>query len=125
MIVWVKPYGCCFWLWNKSLTDVGLLSEMWLYAYEATRKGWTGQPGHFVRTNLQFSELHRRQITFYDENRNFLRADNKIEFERKSRQKEEIAFAYNLEDTTFDLLERSDDYEDGVHMIAPDGFYSS
>jgi len=110
--------------WNKSLTDMGLLSEMWLYAYEASRKGWTGQSDSFLATNPQFSELYSRQVSFYDQNKNFLRADRKIELERSSRKKEKIAFKQNLDEATLDLLEYSDNYEDdGYYMIASDEFY--
>lgn len=110
--------------WNKSLTEMGLLSEMWLYAYEASKKGWTGQSDHFLATDPQFSELYTRQVSFYNENRNFLRANKKIELERKARKKEKIAFSQNLEEATLDLIDQFDTYEDeSLYMTAPDEFY--
>lgn len=111
--------------WNKSLDDAGLVSEMWLYAYEASRKGWTGQPDHFLSTDPQFSELYNRQVSFYNENRNFLRADRKIELERRIKRKASIAFSQGLEDATFELLDEQDDLDDvDFYKFSPEDFYS-
>jgi hypothetical protein len=111
--------------WNQSLTDTGLQSEMWLYAYEASRKGWTGQSGRFLASNPQFSEFYNRQISFYNENKNFLRASRKIEIERNNRKKEKIAFSQNLDEAALDLLDKFDEYDlHDPEPIAPDDFYA-
>ena len=110
--------------WNRSLNDTGLRSEMWLYVYEASRKGWTGQSDLFLKSNAQFAELHARQISFYNEDRNFLKVSRKIEIEIRNRKKERIAFSNNLDEAALDLLEQYDDqdYHDS-EPIAPDDFY--
>ena len=98
---------------------------MWLYAYEASRKGWTGLSSSFLASNPQFSELAKRQISFYNENKNFLRASRKIDIERRNREKEKIAFSKNLDEAALDLLEQFDEYDfsDPEPMVSDD-FYA-
>ncbi|MGE0062423.1 MAG: hypothetical protein AB7T86_10130 [Xanthobacteraceae bacterium] len=53
--------------WNQSLVDSGLQSEMWLYAYEATLKGWTGLTAKkFITSSKEFAPLLAKKISFYD-----------------------------------------------------------
>jgi hypothetical protein len=60
-------------LWELSMTGQGLLSHMWLLAYEADLKGWlTGSAANFVENDRYFSILKRRRISFYDVRRNVL-----------------------------------------------------
>jgi hypothetical protein len=60
-------------LWQLSMTGPGLLSHMWLLAYEADLKGWLrGSSAKFVDNDKYFSILKQRRISFYDEMRNVL-----------------------------------------------------
>lgn len=103
--------------WNKFLNDAGLMSEMWLYAYEASRKMWTGKPNTFVSLNKQFAELFKCDISFYNENKNFIRVDKKIAIERRNREKENVAFKQSLDEATLELLMESD--ESGITEFQP------
>jgi hypothetical protein len=91
--------------WNKMLNPAGLVSEMWLYAYEATLKGWTGTSSSFLNSHGQFSELFKRQVSFYDDMKNFQPVSMKLKLERRERKKANVAFTRNLEDATLDLLQ--------------------
>ena len=107
--------------WNSSLSDSGLQSEMWLYSYEASRKGWTGQSDAFLSLNPQFRELYKRQVSFYNENRNFIRAKKKIELESRTRRKERIAFSQDLDEATLDLVLDFEEMQNDAYLsIAPD-----
>lgn len=58
-------------LWDQSLTPDGLRGPMWLYAYECSRRGFTGNvPAAFIQQEPYFSILHERNVTFLnlDEN---------------------------------------------------------
>jgi hypothetical protein len=49
--------------WNASLNTPGLRSEMWLYSYEASLKGWTGgASSKFVDTDQAFGEERSRSL---------------------------------------------------------------
>jgi hypothetical protein len=53
--------------WNTFLDEPGLRSEMWLYSYEGTLKGWTGKTTKkFVAADQAFGPLLQRKISFYD-----------------------------------------------------------
>jgi hypothetical protein len=53
-------------LWNRSLTQDGLRSSMWLYAYEGTLKKLNGAGSdQHVTGDKYFSELYKRKIEFY------------------------------------------------------------
>jgi hypothetical protein len=53
-------------LWNRSLTQDGLRSSMWLYAYEGTLKKLNGAGSdQHVTEDKYFSELYKRKIEFY------------------------------------------------------------
>lgn len=58
-------------LWESFANVEGLQSEMWLPAYEATKKRWW--PRHvsdlFIRAHMYFGELYRRDVEFYEPNR--------------------------------------------------------
>ncbi|CAN0485775.1 unnamed protein product, partial [Discosporangium mesarthrocarpum] len=57
--------------WRKFMTKSGLLSHMWLLAYEADLKGWlSGKDPDFVDKDSYFSELKKKKISFYDTKRN-------------------------------------------------------
>ena len=58
-------------LWEQYLTQDGLVSNMWLLAYEAQIKGWlSGAVPNHVSSHTQFAELERRGVHFYDTNKN-------------------------------------------------------
>ena len=58
-------------LWEMSTTGQGLLSHMWLLAYEADLKGWLrGSAINFVTDDKYFGILKKRRISFYDEVKN-------------------------------------------------------
>jgi hypothetical protein len=60
-------------LWEMSMTSQGLLSHMWLLAYEADLKGWLrGSPINFVTADRYFGILKKRRISFYDEIKNVI-----------------------------------------------------
>jgi hypothetical protein len=55
--------------WNGFLNEGGLLSEMWLYAYEATLKNWTGSASKkFITSHVGFGPLLAKGVSFYDSN---------------------------------------------------------
>ena len=57
-----------FSFWQSFTTDVGLKSEMWLVAYEATRKGWwpKAQNTDFITKHMFFADLWNANVEFYD-----------------------------------------------------------
>lgn len=53
--------------WNTSLDSEGLTSDMWLYAYEASLKGWTGTPTKkFIPADIAFAPLWEKKISFFN-----------------------------------------------------------
>ncbi len=55
--------------WNSCLNEGGLSSEMWLYAYEATLKSWTGLASRkFITSHPGFGPLFEKEISFFDKN---------------------------------------------------------
>ena len=54
--------------WKSAATVDGLRSEMWLVAYEATKKGWwpKNQPSGFITGHPFFGDIWGKGIEFYD-----------------------------------------------------------
>jgi hypothetical protein len=52
--------------WESFASTDGLKSEMWLLAYEATRKGWWGAANAYVLADPFFADIWSREIEFYD-----------------------------------------------------------
>jgi hypothetical protein len=54
--------------WRQFATADGLSSEMWLAAYEITRKGWwtKRRSVSFIDKHEYFGPLHRADVYFYD-----------------------------------------------------------
>ena len=48
----------------------GLVSNMWLLAYEADLKGWLQGSTAYVDAHPYFGELKKRKVSFYDIKRN-------------------------------------------------------
>jgi hypothetical protein len=58
-------------LWRRSMNDDGLISAMWLLAYEADLKGWLkGASASFVDNHPYFGPLKKKKISLYDEKKN-------------------------------------------------------
>lgn len=57
-----------FTYWQSFACEEGLASEMWLVAYEATKKGWwpIAQSSSFITEHKLFNELYKRDVEFYD-----------------------------------------------------------
>ncbi|SMP54187.1 Reverse transcriptase (RNA-dependent DNA polymerase) [Novosphingobium panipatense] len=57
-----------FSFWQGFATESGLKSEMWLIAYEATRKGWwpKTQNDDFITKHSFFADLWASKVEFYD-----------------------------------------------------------
>lgn len=57
-----------FSFWQSFSTDKGLKSEMWLVAYEASRKGWWLKPQNtdFITKHMFFADLWTANVEFYD-----------------------------------------------------------
>ncbi|MBW4330037.1 RNA-directed DNA polymerase [Stakelama sp. CBK3Z-3] len=57
-----------FSFWQGFANEAGLKSEMWLIAYEATRKGWwpKSQNTDFITTHQFFADLWNANVEFYD-----------------------------------------------------------
>jgi hypothetical protein len=108
-------------VWNQYLNAEGLKSEMWLYAYEATLKKWTGAASkNFIKDDKYFGELFSRGVSFYDENRNIERLNNKLQRERRSNLKHLLAFSRPIEEVDFDMIgevheDSLVDFEDSVY----------
>jgi hypothetical protein len=59
------------YLWQQSMNTNGLVSNMWLLAYEAEFKGWLqGTPRNFLSSHRYFGFLKSKKITFYDIKKN-------------------------------------------------------
>jgi len=58
-------------LWRDFATAAGLRTEMWLAAYEITKKGWWGKPRSdaFIASHEYFSELLAKNVEFYETKR--------------------------------------------------------
>ena len=54
--------------WQSFSTAAGLKSEMWLVAYEATKKGWwpVAAPSTFITSHNFFADLWAKNVEFYD-----------------------------------------------------------
>ena len=66
-------------LWHQSMNPQGLRSNMWLLAYESDLKGWlSGQPRDFVEKDVYFKELKKKNISFYDINKNVTRIEKQM-----------------------------------------------
>jgi hypothetical protein len=60
-------------LWQQSMNADGLVSSMWLLAYEAGLKGWmTGTPSDFCTSHPFFGALRKKAVSFYDTKKNVL-----------------------------------------------------
>lgn len=57
-------------LWQQSMNDAGLTSNMWLLAYEAELKGWLKGATAYVDAHPYFSELKKRDVSFYNVKKN-------------------------------------------------------
>jgi hypothetical protein len=57
--------------WNTFANPDGLKGSMWLYAYEATSRSWSGIANNYVSSDEFFGVLHSSNIRFYDDNKNF------------------------------------------------------
>jgi hypothetical protein len=57
--------------WNAFANPDGLKGSMWLYAYEATSRGWSGISKNYVSSDVFFNALDTNNIRFYDDNKNF------------------------------------------------------
>lgn len=57
-----------FSFWQSFASESGLKSEMWLIAYEATRKGWwpKAQSTKFITRHDFFADLWNANVEFYD-----------------------------------------------------------
>lgn len=82
--------------WNLFANADGLKSSMWLYAYEATSRGWSGKSDSYLSSDDFFEILHTNKIRFYGENKNFKVIDkaNKISY---IEQKIKKAISLNFE----------------------------
>jgi hypothetical protein len=52
--------------WESFATVEGLKSDMWLAAYEATRKGWWPAADAYVKNHEFFGDIWAKGIEFYD-----------------------------------------------------------
>jgi hypothetical protein len=57
-------------LWQQSMNEAGLTSNMWLLAYEAELKGWLTGAAPYVDAHPYFSELKKRGVSFYNVKKN-------------------------------------------------------
>ena len=57
-----------FSFWQSFASEAGLKSELWLIAYEATRKGWwpKAQNTDFITQQDYFADLWNANVEFYD-----------------------------------------------------------
>ena len=60
--------------WENEVSEERSLSDWsWLYAYEAIRKGWMGDPKGLL-TKPFFKHMHERDIVFYDPDKNIMKS---------------------------------------------------
>ena len=54
--------------WKSFATADGLKSEMWMIAYEATKKGWWpgSNKSNFISEHPYFSDMLTKDVEFYD-----------------------------------------------------------
>ncbi len=57
--------------WKSFSNSDGLKSEMWLVAYEVTKKDWwpRKRSSDYITSHPFFAELHRRDVEFYNPKR--------------------------------------------------------
>lgn len=56
--------------WEAEVSEERVLSDWtWLYAYEATRRGWIGDPKNILNKPF-FKPMHDRNVVFYDPSKN-------------------------------------------------------
>lgn len=63
--------------WHKHISEEGLKGPCWLLAYEAPIKGWLGKT-RFIDDAKFFSDLKKRDITFYDTNNDVVLGDTDL-----------------------------------------------
>jgi hypothetical protein len=97
--------------WNKSLTQDGLRSSMWLYAYESTLKKLNGTSGDLhVTGDKYFNELYRRKVEFYRSGNFHMNANDILGKVRLDNLRRQI-FKNNL------LVNLAEDVEDFEHEV--------
>lgn len=66
-------------LWSQAMSEKGLVSNLWLVAYEADLKGWLNSPNpNFVENHPYFAVLKHHRVSFYDENRRLMNVRRSI-----------------------------------------------
>jgi hypothetical protein len=92
---------------------------MWLYAYEASLKGWTGTaPKRFITADKAFGALWERKVSFFDLNAHT--ADVGVSSKRDMALSLKVKSAVGVGSLNFDFggdeaedwSEDQDDYED-------------
>jgi hypothetical protein len=96
--------------WNRHLTQQGLRSPMWLYAYESIRNGTNPSKDEtFIEDDPFFSLLLRRNIEFFDPSRGYDSIGSTLRVRRGENTRAGILRRDFLNDFDIDLLEFDDD----------------
>ncbi len=69
--------------WSSFYSADGLMSNMWLFVYEATVKNWITRTNPcFVNAHPLFGPMLKKKISFYDEMRNVTKARKELRRQR-------------------------------------------
>lgn len=102
--------------WNSFLTDVGLSSDMWMYAYEATLKGWTGlTTKKFITSHPGFGPLFAKGVSFFDIDSHVAALGASSKFDILMSKKIKLATqqsTIDFDDLVDDDWNEEDDYDD-------------
>lgn len=100
--------------WNKSLNADGLRSEMWLYAYEASLKGWTGvSPKKFIDVDPGFAPLKKRKVSFFDISHHVEDITSAVNNDIAGSKKKKVATQKSVLEFDFDDILPDDEFAEG------------
>jgi hypothetical protein len=94
---------------------------MWLYAYEATLKGWTGESNAFLVGDAHFGPLYTNRVSFCNTKRNLKKLRAQARIERIAAAKARVAYHKDLEEVMENVVE--DEMSDWIfgddHLATP------
>lgn len=98
--------------WNQSLTEDGLRSPMWLYAYEAVTQGFLpGCTDDFITRDAYFSLLRAKRVQFLDITRGY----NSLTATLRSLRNENVLrrrIMEAIQDGDFDEFDELDEFDE-------------
>jgi hypothetical protein len=113
-----------FTKWNRALSNDGLRSGMWLYAYESVALGINPQPSvGFIETDPYFSLLHSKNVRFLSIDSGFTSITATLRSLRGGNLRLQRVRDDFLDDFSFELDDLDDDDDDDDDYEVEDDDY--